>query len=480
MRVAGAIMNSQTKKQHKNLKKMEENIMYGAILGDIVGSRFEFDREGWTKDFELLTFESKWTDDTVMTVAVAEALMDAGKDAPVNEIEAACIKSMQKWGQKYPYAGYGNRFIHWVSSKDPRPYGSYGNGSAMRVSPVGWAYDTLERTREVARATAAVSHNHPEGIKGAECTAAVMYLARTGAGKEEIADYVVKEFGYDFSETLEQMRKRHEHVESCQDSLPKALRSFMDGESYEDVVRNAVSLGGDTDTLAAIAGAMGEAFFGMPFDLKTQVLKSVKPDMFEVIRAFDRFIGRELDDEKEEYIDNAPLAAAYLLFMEEEDEQKRVESFYTFLNMLGKRISEDATVPMPFVDVNNVLNRELEKVLFPGEEDEPGDIDQIKARLEKHDTLQTEEEVRLRMDTMIDGEGGLWLPMFINRRELEKGQTANVIIPVPIMDILKAGLERDDLKGVVINPFGRAFTMPKELLKKFIDDYEAYVKREGK
>ena len=466
--------------------------MYGAILGDIVGSRFEFDREGWTKDFELLTFESKWTDDTVMTVAVAEALMNAGKDAPVNEIKAACIKSMQKWGQKYPYAGYGSRFIHWVSSKDPRPYGSYGNGSAMRVSPVGWAYDTMERTREVARATAAVSHNHPEGIKGAECTAAVMYLARTGAGKEEIADYVVKEFGYDFSETLEQMRKRHEHVESCQDSLPKALRSFMDGESYEDVVRNAVSLGGDTDTLAAIAGAMGEAFFGMPFDLKTQVLKNVKPDMFEVIRAFDRFIGRELDDEKEEYIDNAPLAAAYLLFMEEEDEQKRVESFYTFLNMLAKRISEDATVPMPFVDVNDTLHNEIEKALLTGGvlgQDEEGtsdadkthledlDIDQLKARIEKCDTFQIEEEVRLRMDTMIDGENGLWLPLFINRRELDKGQTANVIMPVLIMDVLKSGLERDDVKGVVVNPFGRAFTMPKELLQKFIGDYEAWSKR---
>ena len=519
--------------------------MYGAILGDIVGSRFEFDNGGWTKDFELLTFENKWTDDTVMTVAVAEALMEAGKDAPVSEIEAACIKSMQKWGQKYPYAGYGSRFIHWVSSKDPRPYGSYGNGSAMRVSPVGLAYDTLERTREVARATAVVSHNHPEGIKGAECTAAVMYLARTGATKEEIADYVIKEFGYDFSESLEAMRARHEHLESCQDSLPKALRSFMDGESYEDVVRNAVSLGGDTDTLAAIAGAMGEAFFDMPFALKEMCLKNVKPDMFEVIRKFDRFIGRELNDEKEEYIDNAPLAAAFLLFMEEEDDQKRVESFYTFLNMLAMRISEDATVPMPFVDVDDVLHKELERMLLSGDEESDGekpeevgytgsevepdgeklegaapagskvasdgeglreaepdmskvapggkesegadrmhledlDIEQIKARLEKCDTLQTEEEVRLRMDTMIDDESGLWLPMFINRRELDMGRTANVIMPVPIMDILKAGLEREDLKGVVINPFSRPFTMPKELLRKFIGDYEAYVKKEGK
>ena len=431
--------------------------MYGAILGDIIGSRFEFDNGGWTKDFELLTYESKWTDDTVMTIAIAEALMNAGKDATVSEIEAACIKSMQKWGQKYPYAGYGNRFIHWVSSRDPKPYNSYGNGSAMRVSPVGWVYDSLERTREVARATANVSHNHPEGIKGAECTAAVMYLARTGATKEEIADYVVKEFGYDFSETMEEMRARHKHDESCQDALPKALRSFFDGESYEDVVRNAVSLGGDTDTIAAIAGAMGEAFFGMPNDLKAQVLKNIKPDMFDVVRSFDRFIGRVNNESKDDYIDNAPLDAALLLFFDEEDEKKRKDSFITFLNIMAKRISEDGMVPMPFVDVNNTLFADL-------------DLENKMVG----DTITIENEVRLRMDTMMDGEGKLWLPLFLNRRELEKGETANVIMPVPIMDVLKYGLNGEDLKGVVINPFGKAFTMPKELLKKFIEDYEAW------
>ena len=161
--------------------------MYGAILGDIIGSRFEFDRGGKTKDFELLTEEDKFTDDSVMTVAVAEALMDAGKEASVKEIEAACVRSMQKWGKAYPYAGYGGNFRRWLRERDPKPYGSYGNGSAMRVSAAGWLYDSLERTREVARATAIVSHNHPEGLKGAECTAAVIYMARTGASKEEIA-----------------------------------------------------------------------------------------------------------------------------------------------------------------------------------------------------------------------------------------------------------------------------------------------------
>ena len=261
-----------------------------AILGDIIGSVFEFDAPGWRKDFELLTDDSQWTDDSVMTIAVAEALMEAGKDATVAEIEAACVKSMQKWGRKYPYAGYGARFIHWIHSDQPRPYGSYGNGSAMRVSPAGWIYDTVERTREVARATANISHDHPEGIKGAECTAAVIFLARKGASMAEIERYVIKEFGYDFSETLDEMRTRHRHDETCMDSLPKALRSFFDGTSYEDVVRNAVSRGGDTDTIAAIAGAMGEAYFGMPLVLGARCRERLEKDMLEVLDRFDVFM----------------------------------------------------------------------------------------------------------------------------------------------------------------------------------------------
>ena len=414
--------------------------MYGAILGDIAGSRFEFDRGGWTKDFEFITDEDKWTDDSVMTVAIAEALLEAGKDATIPEIEEACTKSMQKWGQRYPYAGYGARFIGWVAAKDPKPYGSYGNGSAMRVSAAGWLYDSLERTREVARATANVSHNHPEGIKGAECTAAVIFLGRTGASKDEIKDYVTKEFGYDFSETLEEMRAGHRHDESCQDSLPKALRSFFDGESYEDVVRNAISLGGDTDTLAAIAGAMAEGFFDMPILLRGECLRLVEDDMHEVMERFDQAIGRGSSDDNDQYVDNAPLDAAYMIYQDEIDENKRTEAFITFLNILAKRISEEALVPMPFVDVNNVMFQGLEEAKVG-------------------DTIQLKEEVRLRMDTMKDGEGDEWLPLFLSERELNKGQTANIIMPVAIIDVLKYGLEWDSVQGVVINPFGKPFTM---------------------
>ena len=276
--------------------------MYGAILGDIIGSRFEFDRGGKTKDFELLTTEDKYTDDSVMTVAVAEGLLNAGKNASVEEIEDSCIESMKKWGKRYPNAGYGQRFWVWLfSKKEEGPYGSYGNGSAMRVSAAGWLYDSIERTREVAKATAKVTHNHPEGIKGAECTAAVIFLARTGSSKEEMEEYVIREFGYNFTETLDEMRARHEHVESCQDSLPKALRSFFDGNSYEDVVRNAVSLGGDTDTLAAIAGAMAEAFYDMPVMLRAETLGRIEEDMRDVVMRYDEAVGRGSAEQEDKF-----------------------------------------------------------------------------------------------------------------------------------------------------------------------------------
>jgi len=261
--------------------------MLGAIIGDVAGSVFEFDRGPWTKEFKLFTSRSNWTDDTVMTIAVGEALIKAGKDATTDEIRKECIKSMKKWGQRYPDAGYGYRFYRWVLSDDPKPYNSWGNGSAMRVSAAGLLYDSLERTREVAGATADVTHNHPEGIKGAECTAAVMFLARSGASKDEIRDYVVTEFGYDITRTVDELRPLHRHDESCMDTLPKALIAFFESTDYEDAIRNAISLGGDTDTIAAIAGAMAGAFYGVPEDIKQNCKEYLEGDMIEVLKEFD-------------------------------------------------------------------------------------------------------------------------------------------------------------------------------------------------
>ena len=260
--------------------------MYGAILGDMIGAPYEFDRGHKTKDFPLFAEDSQFTDDTVMTIAVAEALLGSPAGAPRTELCDGIVRSMRRWGRSYPYAGYGARFIAWLMSADPRPYESYGNGSAMRVSSVGWLYETLEETRRVARLTAEVTHNHSEGIKGAEATASAIFLARTGGGKEEIREYVVREFGYDLSRTCDEIRPAYRHVESCQQTVPEALTAFLEGADFKDVIRTAVSLGGDCDTLTCIAGSIAEAFYGVPEELIAACRARLPEEMVAVL---DRF-----------------------------------------------------------------------------------------------------------------------------------------------------------------------------------------------
>ena len=263
--------------------------MYGAISGDIIGSPYEFDRGNKTKDFPLFSFDSDWTDDSVMTIAVAEALINTlGQNDET--IKTSLVESMQKWGHKYPFAGYGTRFSGWLRAKSPKPYGSYGNGSAMRVSAAGWLYDTLEETRHIARLTAEVTHNHPEGIKGAEAAASAIFLARTGSSKDEIKDYIIREFGYDLSRTCDEIRPAYRHVESCQQTVPEAITAFMEGTDFEDVIRTAVSLGGDCDTLTCIAGGMAEAFYGIPKFIKNECQARLEEDMLEICDRFEMML----------------------------------------------------------------------------------------------------------------------------------------------------------------------------------------------
>lgn len=260
--------------------------MYGALLGDMIGAPYEFDRGNKSKEFPLFCENSRFTDDSVMTIAVAEALLDS-RFLDDDSIRAALIKSMRKWGKKYPDAGYGRKFLCWLREKDPKPYGSCGNGSAMRVSAAGWLFDTLEETREKARLTAEVTHDHPEGIKGAEATSGAIFLARTGRSKEEIRDYIVQEFGYDLSRTCDQIRPSYYHNESCQKTVPEAITAFLEGTDFEDVIRTAVSLGGDCDTLTCIAGSIAEAFYGVPAILKAECRRRLPEDMAYVLGRFD-------------------------------------------------------------------------------------------------------------------------------------------------------------------------------------------------
>lgn len=260
--------------------------MYGALLGDMIGAPYEFDRGNKSKEFPLFCENSRFTDDSVMTIAVAEALLDS-RFLDDDSIRAALTKSMRKWGKKYPDAGYGRKFLCWLREKDPKPYGSCGNGSAMRVSAAGWLFDTLEETREKARLTAEVTHDHPEGIKGAEATSGAIFLARTGRSKEEIRDYIVQEFGYDLSRTCDQIRPSYYHNESCQKTVPEAITAFLEGTDFEDVIRTAVSLGGDCDTLTCIAGSIAEAFYGVPAILKAECKRRLPEDMAYILGRFD-------------------------------------------------------------------------------------------------------------------------------------------------------------------------------------------------
>lgn len=265
--------------------------MYGAILGDIIGSPYEFDQGDKTKQFPLFSARSCFTDDTVMTVAVAEALMEtAGRDE--RTVRRAVAGAMLDWGRRYPNSGYGRRFISWLfqspSPEGAQPYGSYGNGSAMRVSAAGWLFDTLEETRRAARLSAEVTHNHPEGVMGAESVASAIFLARTGSGKAEIRDFICGEFGYDLSRTCDEIRPDYHHVESCQKSVPEAITAFLEGTDLEDVIRTAVSLGGDCDTIACIVGSIGEAFFGVPEALKDECRRRLPEDMLAVLDRFDK------------------------------------------------------------------------------------------------------------------------------------------------------------------------------------------------
>ena len=258
--------------------------MYGAILGDIIGCPFEFDRGDKIKNFPLFRVGSEFTDDTVMTIAVAEAFLDAPDDEEV--IRRRLVESMQKYGHLYPHAGYGLRFSHWLSARHPKPYGSFGNGSAMRVSSVAWLYHDLDTVRRMARLSAEVTHNHPEGIKGSEATASAIFLARTGSTKAEIRRYIEDEFRYDLSRTCDQIRPGYYHVESCQETVPEAITAFLEGESFEDVIRTAVSLGGDCDTLTAIAGSIAEGFYCVPEDLKRECRNRLDKRLTKVLDAF--------------------------------------------------------------------------------------------------------------------------------------------------------------------------------------------------
>ena len=282
--------------------------MYGAILGDIIGEPYEFDRGNKTKDFPLFSRRPTFTDDSVMTIAIAEALMNS-RDKTPGEIRQALVDSMREWGAAYPDAGYGGMFRWWLTADHPEPYGSFGNGSAMRVSSAGWLFDSLNETREKARLTAEVTHNHPEGIKGALATADAIFLSRFYFGgyhlegqepidndpaecMRRIREYIEKEYGYDLSQTLDEIRPTYEFNETCQDTVPQAIVAFLESVDFEDAIRNAISLGGDSDTLAAITGSIAEAAYGIPDTIREKACSYLDDTLKDVLERWEKFLGK--------------------------------------------------------------------------------------------------------------------------------------------------------------------------------------------
>lgn len=225
--------------------------MIGAIAGDIIGSVYEWNNIK-TKEFELFSENCFFTDDSILTIALADSILTG----------ASYIENMQKFYHWYPDGGYGGRFHQWAQSETPEPYNSWGNGAAMRISPVGFAYNDLDTVLEKAEVFTMVTHNHPEGIKGGQATAAAIFLARTGSSKDQIKGFIEQKFQYDLSRHVDEIRPDYRFNESSQETVPQAIRAFIDSTGFEDAIRTAISLGGDSDTLACITGGIAQAFYG--------------------------------------------------------------------------------------------------------------------------------------------------------------------------------------------------------------------------
>ena len=242
--------------------------MLGAIIGDIAGSRFEWNNHK-SKDFDLLTYRCSPTDDSVMSLAVAKAILQSKENG--TDLAREATSCMQEFGRKYPDAGYGGMFSSWISAKNPQPYNSFGNGAAMRISPCGFAASTLDEAIWMARAVTGVTHNHPEGMKAAEAVSAAIFLARNGKSLLEILDYIESRY-YKIDFTLDSIRASYSFDVTCQGSVPQAFAAFFESTGFEDAIRNAISIGGDSDTIAAITGGMAEAYYGIPDALRKHAL----------------------------------------------------------------------------------------------------------------------------------------------------------------------------------------------------------------
>jgi type I restriction enzyme M protein len=259
--------------------------MLGAIVGDIVGSIYEFHNHR-SKEFPLFGRRCSATDDSIMTLAVAKAICETPQ-GDYGKLSENAVKCMHEVGRPYPRCGYGGQFRIWMYSDDPKPYNSFGNGAAMRVSPCGMAAQSIEAAKKLSYAVTAVTHNHPEGIKGAEATAVAVYLAKAGKSLDEIRAYITSEY-YPIDFTLDEIRKTYHFNETCQQTVPQAMEAFFESTGFEDAIRNAISIGGDSDTLAAITGAVAGAYYGVPEAIAAQAATYLDSRLKGCLEEFER------------------------------------------------------------------------------------------------------------------------------------------------------------------------------------------------
>lgn len=347
--------------ERENINKLVMNfgkevlILFGAIIGDIVGSRFEVYAHK-SKQFELFTDECRATDDSMMTIAVAKALMDAEKTMQEGSndseryyyqvLRETAIQAMQEIGRKYPDRGYGGMFAKWIFSDEPQPYQSFGNGSAMRISPVAYVAQTEEELRKLSKIVTEVTHNHPEGLKGAEATALAIFMARTGSTKEEIFSKISEEY-YSLDFTLDEIRDSYTFDATCQGSVPQAIVAFLESTSFEDAIRNAISLGGDSDTLAAITGSIAEAYYGIPKQIKENALSYLDDELIAICREWITFSNYE------KKIGKFHLLTKYIVKFQE------MASFGRWITDEGE--SQDKPVQIPFVVYDDLVTMFIEE-----------------------------------------------------------------------------------------------------------------------
>ena len=440
--------------------------MLGAIFGDVVGSAYEF-HNTHDYNFRLLGKYSRPTDDSYMTLAVAKALMETFGQGD-SAIRTALVRNMQEIGGRYPYAGYGGMFSNWLREKDPQPYNSYGNGSAMRVAAAGWLYQTLDETLHAAKLTAEVTHNHPEGIKGAQAVAAAIFLARAGASKEQILNYIANKFKYNLFRTLDEIRPDYHFEVSCQRSVPEAIIAFLEGENFEDVIRKAVSLGGDSDTIACMAGAIAEAYYGMPQEFKEETLSRLPKEMRSIAHQFRKFYrqhsGRPFDGWQEEieikYDD--PYLWYNVLIEEKIDayyENANEDTFSQLLDTMLSVMQADCHVIIPIEPPENVL--------------EEFDPKQIKTG----DTVTIKQDLHFKLIHFSNESGSVAMPVFTSKEKLAEGGPEGCSKLSYFLDAyMNQVLGMQGVDGILINPGEHSFFLSKELIKFLLEEYN---KRKG-